>query len=362
MKKLTATLILAGAACASQATLLGYDGFEGYVVGDEIHNTTNGQNTALGTGWTTNAWLLGPSNGGKILGSTESLNYTDSSGNSLVTSPGSVDMGSGGSKADYLVRYFDNSAFTNNTVDAEIWISFIASIEGPADDKDIFGFGLGDSFNSNPSAAHNFGAKSFNVTEGNGEVGIRYTNKDFTSENPVSMTNAALYVFRLNYRDYTGSSLDPLDLWINPDITSTNTLGTPYISTNLSINLPTFVQLSRTRGSSVIFDEVRVGTTFADVAPIQPPPTEIEAEIASVSPFSAGVLELVVSTPIAAVSYPKTKLNLTAAGAWMSVAHSPDGTAPFVVTNLTYSTVSGDNFVIYVESTNSAQFFNIGNE
>lgn len=46
-------------------------------------------------------------------------------------------------------------------------------------------------------------------------------------------------------------------------------------------------------------------------------------------------------------------------GAWANVPHSDDGINPFMVTNLTYSTVEGTNVAIYVQTTNSAGFFGI---
>ncbi|MEN7973934.1 MAG: hypothetical protein ABFR47_08895, partial [Verrucomicrobiota bacterium] len=43
------------------------------------------------------------------------------------------------------------------------------------------------------------------------------------------------------------------------------------------------------------------------------------------------------------------------------VAHSTNGAAPWYTTNLTYSVDTGSNYVIYLESTNPAAFFGLGN-
>ena len=88
------------------------------------------------------------------------------------------------------------------------------------------------------------------------------------------------------------------------------------------------------------------------------------ATILSVSSVSNNVLKMVIDAPSSAGNYyPKSKLDLVT-GTWSSVPHSDDGVNPFVVTNLGYSTTdaTGTNEVIYVNATNSAGFFGIGEE
>ncbi len=46
---------------------------------------------------------------------------------------------------------------------------------------------------------------------------------------------------------------------------------------------------------------------------------------------------------------------------WAHVPHSNDGTNAFVVTNLSYSTESGSNIVIYVQADSDTAFFGLGN-
>ena len=83
------------------------------------------------------------------------------------------------------------------------------------------------------------------------------------------------------------------------------------------------------------------------------------SRIISLKPIAGNVVEIVVNTTDTSVTYPIAATNLVA-GSFESVAHSSDGVAPFTVTNLSYSTVSGSNNVIYVDATDSAKFFSIG--
>ena len=86
----------------------------------------------------------------------------------------------------------------------------------------------------------------------------------------------------------------------------------------------------------------------------------LPATIISVTPVSGNLLKLVISAPSAADKYyPKAKSALTESD-WVEVPHSDNGTNPFKVSNLTYSTVEGENKVIYVKTTDTAKFFGIG--
>jgi len=108
---------------------------------------------------------------------------------------------------------------------------------------------------------------------------------------------------------------------------------------------------------SVSFNRVAIG----DVVPIAVPAIN-PASILGFSYSSSNVMEMVIHTPDAASKYyPKYTTNLVN-GTWSGAAHSIDGLAPFVITNLSYSSVdpSGSNNVIYVQATNSAAFFGIG--
>ena len=88
----------------------------------------------------------------------------------------------------------------------------------------------------------------------------------------------------------------------------------------------------------------------------------LPATILSITPVGGDVMKIVVDAPSAGKNYwPQACQNLIA-GSWEGVAHSVDGSDPWHVTNLTYVTEfeSTTNEVIYVQATNAASFFGIG--
>ena len=93
---------------------------------------------------------------------------------------------------------------------------------------------------------------------------------------------------------------------------------------------------------------------------VQMSSTVAPATIVSWTSISNNVMQMVVDAPSSASSYsPKTTTDLVN-GIWTNVPHSKDGLDPFVITNLAYSTAIGTNEVIYVQATNAAAFFGIG--
>ena len=106
------------------------------------------------------------------------------------------------------------------------------------------------------------------------------------------------------------------------------------------------------------FDNLTV-TTIADAAP---PGPITPATIVGWSAFSTNVMRMVVDAPDLATNYyPQTTTDLVN-GTWSNVAHSIDGSDPFIVTNLSYSTAEGANEVIYVHADNAVAFFGIGEQ
>ena len=111
-------------------------------------------------------------------------------------------------------------------------------------------------------------------------------------------------------------------------------------------------------GTSALFDNLKV-TVIADAAP---PGPITPATIVGWSVFSPNVMRMVVDAPDLATNYyPKTTTDLVV-GTWTQVAHSTDGSDPFVITNLSYSTAEGSNEVVYVQADDAAAFFGVGGE
>ena len=102
-------------------------------------------------------------------------------------------------------------------------------------------------------------------------------------------------------------------------------------------------------------DEIRIGRTWEAVVPVT---ILLPSTIISLKPFGSNVMEMVVNVPNPSLSHLKGTADLVF-GNWTNAAHSIDGNAPFLETNLTYSTPSGQDKVIYVETGESPKFFKI---
>ncbi len=70
-------------------------------------------------------------------------------------------------------------------------------------------------------------------------------------------------------------------------------------------------------------------------------------------------MRMVILAPSAPVNYqPQATVNLVGAE-WVNVPHSDNGTNPFIISDLSYSTTEGNNLVIYVQTTDAVKFFKI---
>lgn len=105
-------------------------------------------------------------------------------------------------------------------------------------------------------------------------------------------------------------------------------------------------------------DDILVEGTIDD-APVLPTKP---ATIVAFTSVSANVLKMVVNAPDASELYsPLATMDLVNGG-WGAVAHSDDGVNPFVVTNLSYSTVEGTNEVIYVQASDAHKFYGVNHQ
>ena len=83
------------------------------------------------------------------------------------------------------------------------------------------------------------------------------------------------------------------------------------------------------------------------------------ATIIRTTPITGDLLEIEFNTPNAAASYLNTRTNLVE-DQWVNASHSDNGVNAFVVSNLTYSTTTGTNKLIYVRTDEPVRFFRIG--
>ncbi len=100
-------------------------------------------------------------------------------------------------------------------------------------------------------------------------------------------------------------------------------------------------------------DNIVVGVPYSGPVP---------ATILGISKLPGNIIKMVVRTPDAGNLYkPEVRTNLVTSS-WSDAAHSVDGSAPWLVTNLSYVTQfeSGTNKVIYLQADEAVKFFGIG--
>ncbi len=156
---------------------------------------------------------------------------------------------------------------------------------------------------------------------------------------------------------YASSSSDALmdnpvaDVSVSPEYTEA--YGSQYISINVPV-VARDVQYFRVEFAGSTLS----GPNGSHVLEIDGFGPEI-AKIIRVAPITGGLMEIEINTPNPVASYLNATTDLVA-DSWTNAPHSDDGVNPFVVSNLTYSTTSGANKLIYVRTDKSVEFFRIG--
>ncbi len=195
-----------------------------------------------------------------------------------------------------------------------------------------------------------------------GTTGVGYTSGDWyyvAQTWSISAGSVTMNAWVANMNDTTPTLTKTIDGEINDfdgDMTTTLYLGSVTGGSDF---------MAGGLDAIAIYDAVLDPATFQShlddvlIGPARP------ATILSVSAVSGDVLRMVVDAPGAGHSYyPKSTPDLII-GTWAGVGHSTNGSDPFVVTNLDYVSeydATGTNKVIYVQATNAAGFFGIGDE
>lgn len=91
---------------------------------------------------------------------------------------------------------------------------------------------------------------------------------------------------------------------------------------------------------------------------------DVKVNIVGFEVVSDSLCKMTVNTLYPSLAFPRWKTDLADPNGWWSdVTHSPDGVAPFMATNLEYSTTDVDgNHVIYLQKAGPRSFFIIGPE
>lgn len=259
MKKILIPMLLLSAPHLSQAALIASESFS-YTSG------ALGGNGNSGSGFGANTW--GANAGATVTAS--SLAY-----GSLATSGGSANL-SGGNFA-----VFRNLAASGGGAGSDLWISFLIASPSSNVGVSLFNGAGNEQFfagrNNTAPTSNNFGAQFYAgtgrplVTQPDPQVG-----SVSTPFNPVVGTATThMYVLQI---DQTGPS--PVYRgWLDPDMATLGTGSAPTATSTFTINTGTQAfNYDRVRlgifsggGSSATFDELRLGTTWADVSPIPEP-------------------------------------------------------------------------------------------
>ncbi|MDA8376383.1 MAG: PEP-CTERM sorting domain-containing protein [Planctomycetia bacterium] len=235
------------AAQSARASLLVYEPFN-YTSG----STLNGQ-TATGTGLT-GTW--GGSNTGTI--SAGSL----SEGN-LATADNSYLSGGGNNTISFVSNI---TATTGNPV----WGSFL--LNTPSNVASNYG-GLV----LEPAAPTSSAPAPFIGISNSGHFLVqKYGSSDNTVLGTAASANTTYLLVFEDIANATSGGPDTLNLWVNPTAGAANPPATPDVSNTYSTSpIGAISGIDLANGGGFSYDEVRIGTTYADVTPAVPEPATL---------------------------------------------------------------------------------------
>ena len=274
-------LVIILSSASVRAALLSYEGFD-YPSGDTIIGKTGG------TGFS-QAWQLN-SSGGVYTNQGTSLKYVDSQGNSLTTIGGSLFLqgstidaaNSAAAQPNRLLGYVRG---TNGTDAVSTWISFLAVRQGPTTNHPS----LPDNpypRSANLSLYNNFSSSNVEklalgntaLTTSNVVSLLPQGNLANAKPSSVSFSRTNFIVVRIDH--VAGSTLDNVYLFVNPllgtepDVASADTNSLSQFDFTFNRIRP-FAGGDRSTSASspyaeLVLDEIRIGETYADVAPFSP--------------------------------------------------------------------------------------------
>jgi hypothetical protein len=247
---IAACIFLTTSTAPARGDLLVYEGFD-YPAGDLADQSG-------GTGWS-EPWhgVSGAHAHGAVVA--DSLNVSPA----ISTSGGHMQTNDGDSA---LMRGFSNPLFKANGV---TWISFLARNDSGGTDA-TYSFlkfaasGGGD--DSSIRIAKDFYGKNWEVAMGsqNQDLGV------------AADSNAVLFVLRIEVTGKPGG--DSVQVFVNPPITSAPTAPTGQLTGITLKPLDQAVIQAGTGVKTFSYDEIRIGTTFADVVPAAAAPAPAAAK------------------------------------------------------------------------------------
>lgn len=254
MKKLPlSALLLAAVAPLSHATLLVSETFSGYGSGPAVGSSTYlPDQTTLGTGlsgtWASGDSYAWVSNAGDLAAPLNSGSLADSSGTKLVFSGGSTPSA------------YATIASPLSTVSTTYYVSFVAQ------------FSNGSSANFSGLWLGNGGTYILRLGTGDG---ARWGISDGTtvlSATGTTSSTAAFLVYAITF-GAAGGANDSVSLYVNPGVSGQPAIATATWS-GLSLNDASANRLmlrGNTNNPNNQIDNIRIGTTYADVAAVPEP-------------------------------------------------------------------------------------------
>lgn len=245
-------------------------------------------------------------------GNDTGLTFTDSQGNTLVSTGGAF---SGSDQASLLDTSYDA------TTHDELWLSLLLQITA-GQTADWRRLQLGQNITSTVHdwfGPYNRGdGKVFSIQD---SVGPSKDNSVSTGFHPGPADGTFLVVMQI---DYLG---ERINMWINPILGGTTpgaSIGTATFAntSQLPVSEMAFNSLFIRTDTSMIFDEIRLGTTFAAVTPLEAVPS---GPVITGQPTSATVKEganitLSVSATGSGLSYQWQRTDVGGGSSWADIA------------------------------------------
>ncbi len=245
-----AGLLFAAPAGAAPAAYEPFDYPEGALVG-----------RSGGSGWSApwKARDVSPGVSPLVIG--DGLGYIDGAGNTLVTAGGALDT-KNGTATSIAFRSLSTRR------DGETWISFLTI---PTTNGDFTGLTLFDGGEDNNNHSR-FGVEQREA----GQLNLRLANTEPPPNGPAVISAAfnppagsTVFVALRMLPGGAAGGDDLLEVFFNPNLASEP--GSPFASLAILPGGFDRLRLAATSGRSVIYDEIRIGDSYADVSPFVPP-------------------------------------------------------------------------------------------
>ncbi len=258
---LLAAALIALPSASARAELLGYDGFEEYTAGESLHGKSGG--TGFAGPWASDDSTIVP-----VI--EKQLSYQK--GQLLID---------GGDRAVAIYGLGDTSVNDNvadrpiATQTAPVYWSLLFYSDNAVDTNDFIQFIL-----SNDNDYHNAGSIGHRVSTNNGFFARIRDNSSDTHTTSGPAAAAGQTYFLVGKFSPVGATYQQMEVWVDPT-TAGEPAGpgdyTAYLSitkNSLATSLGYFLirQAHYTSAESIIFDELRIGTSYEDVVTLVPEP------------------------------------------------------------------------------------------